>query len=77
MRPTPELWSAAVEPLQGTLKQLGPQVILVLGVELAQHLPAISDQVAVCRLRHPSSFGFSYKSAHARILETFASIPEA
>jgi hypothetical protein len=59
VRPSPELWNAAQVPFFQVLEKLTPQVILVLGKELSQHLPTILGKVEVCRIQHPST-GFSY-----------------
>ncbi len=38
-RPSAEMWIAAAEPLLSTLLELSPDVMLVLGLELANNLP--------------------------------------
>lgn len=60
IRPTNEMWLAASEPLQLTLRELAPALILVLGLELQRNLPAIPESISVCPIKHPSSPGFSY-----------------
>lgn len=50
------------EPFLSVIKQLQPNVILVLGTELWDHLPEV-DGVEWCWIRHPSSSNFSYDQA--------------
>lgn len=59
-RPSPEMWEAAAEPLLHTLRELTPDVMLVLGFELQSYLPPIPPEITVCGVRHPSSMGFCY-----------------
>jgi hypothetical protein len=75
-RPTDEMWEAAVQPFYEMLEQLKPELLLVLGVGLWEHLPrdrATSKTKTAVRysigrsatlagfIRHPSSFGFPYQ----------------
>ncbi|BEG46689.1 hypothetical protein KXR38_005439 [Escherichia coli] len=60
--PTKEMWDSAREPFLSVIKQLQPNVILVLGTELWDHLPEV-DGVEWCWIRHPSSSNFSYDQA--------------
>jgi hypothetical protein len=59
-RPSQQLWAAAQIPFLEVLSELRPQVLLVLGNELANWLPTIPAAIAVVKIPHPSSKGFSY-----------------
>jgi hypothetical protein len=59
VRPSAEMWSAAKAPFLQMLKDLDPNVVLVLGKELGAHLPPIPERIEVCCIQHPST-GFSY-----------------
>ncbi len=58
VRPTHEMWESAKLPLLQVLDKLKPDIILVLGMELAKNLPEIPSQYKLCKIRHPSG-GFS------------------
>jgi hypothetical protein len=60
VRPSPEMWAAARAPFLHVLNELDPKVVLVLGKELAGHLPVLPDGIEVCRIQHPST-GFDYR----------------
>lgn len=75
-RPTAEMWAAAVAPFLETVRELRPQILVVLGRELESHLPEIPAEVKVCGAQHPSWPGFQYEpwqSALQRALQTAAS----
>jgi hypothetical protein len=62
-RPSPEDWQLGREALGEQVAEYRPEVIIVLGLELASHLdwlPAVALDVAVVAIAHPSSFGFKY-----------------
>jgi len=59
-RPTYEMWQAAREPFLQTVRELTPNIILVLGIELHRNLPPVPDGIIVCPVQHPSARGFSY-----------------
>ena len=59
-RPTPEMWAAARDPFLQTLKEVDPQIVLVLGHELRRNLPHIPAGIEVCAVQHPSYPGFRY-----------------
>lgn len=59
VRPSSEMWERAQGPFFEVLDKLRPQVVLVLGKELAWHLPPIAKDIEICRIQHPAT-GFSY-----------------
>ena len=59
VRPTSTMWASAQLPFLQVLRDIKPQVILVLGKELSSHLPEIPEGIEVCRIQHPST-GFVY-----------------
>lgn len=59
VRPSNDLWDQGAAPFLMTLEELKPQVLVVLGVALEARLPSLPESLTVCRLPHPSSFGFS------------------
>lgn len=59
-RPTPAMWASAEQPFIETVRQLAPQVILVLGKALSSHLPKLPEHIDICCIQHPST-GFSYQ----------------
>jgi hypothetical protein len=62
IRPTQEMWSAAVSPFLLTFSELQPQVLVVLGKELRSYLPELPNNVQICKVQHPSSRGFQYQN---------------
>lgn len=58
-RPTPKMWAAAPRAFHATIAELKPQVVVVLGLTLRRHLPAIPENIHVCCAQHPSSRGFN------------------
>ncbi|MFA0113957.1 hypothetical protein AB4407_09760 [Vibrio sp. 10N.261.46.E11] len=60
IRPSGEMWKKSELAFQEVIQRLEPQVIIVLGKELADNLPAIPEGIEVCFLNHPSSGGYSY-----------------
>jgi len=81
-RPTPHMWTAGQTAFRSLLAALQPDIALVFGFELWDHLPggytALQDiregtitlqrrmygHTIACRLRHPSSVGFSSRAWH-------------
>ena len=59
IRPTGEMWQAAQEPFLSVLDKLKPDVVLVLGVDLWDHLQPLPKGPEFCKIKHPST-GFSY-----------------
>lgn len=72
-RPTREMWDAARMPFLATLAELQPQVLVVLGLELATNLPQVPPSIFVCKVPHPSSNGFSYQQWHPDVLSALQS----
>lgn len=60
VRPLFELWSLSEEPFLEVIEKLSPSVILVLGKELAMHIPKLSENIQICCIQHPST-GFVYE----------------
>ncbi|HHE1196304.1 TPA: hypothetical protein ACN337_003349 [Vibrio parahaemolyticus] len=60
IRPTSEMWQKSETALNEVIDKLDPQILIVLGTELANNLPDIPEGVEVCYLNHPSSGGYSY-----------------
>lgn len=59
VRPSAEMWEAAKESFLEVVNKLTPQVVLVLGKELASHLPPMPPGIELCCIQHPST-GFVY-----------------
>ena len=60
-RPSEQNWIDALAPFLDVLAELRPDVLLVLGNELASRLPKIfPSEIEVVKIPHPSSKGFSY-----------------
>ncbi len=72
-RPSFEMWQAAQEPFLQTVRELAPDIILVLGLELHRNLPPVPDGITVCAIQHPSAFGFSYDEWQPRVQAALAS----
>jgi hypothetical protein len=71
VRPSHEMWGHGDKAFFEILEHLKPQVLLVLGIELGWHLPAIPASIAVCNIQHPST-GFSYKKWNPLFAEALA-----
>ena len=81
-RPTPHMWAGGHTAFRSILEALQPDVVLVCGFELWDHLPGgytalqaiqegkmslqrrVYGHTIACRVRHPSSPGFSSGSWH-------------
>lgn len=72
-RPTESMWLEAQRPLLQTIEELKPHVLLVLGNELAQRLPAELSGLELVKVPHPSSRGFSYDPWSATVANAFSS----
>ena len=68
-RPTPAMWENASKPFADILNMLKPDVVLIAGRQLSWHVPPLPDPVITVRIKHPSSFGFSYKAALSALNE--------
>jgi hypothetical protein len=53
------MWTAAQAPFLQVVESLAPNVLLVLGKELATYLPKLPPGIVVCCIQHPST-GFDY-----------------
>jgi hypothetical protein len=60
MRPTPAMWKRSEKAYHQVLCDLKPDLVVVLGKQLAKYLPAPEAHVTVCKVRHPSG-GFKYR----------------
>lgn len=60
IRPTDEMWKKSESALYDVIKQLKPQLVIVLGIELQNNLPPLPENLSICCLAHPSSGRFSY-----------------
>jgi hypothetical protein len=68
--PTAQMWLAAQEPLKQTLGELRPDIIIVLGNRVSEHLPDLSDCGAqVCTFSHPSGRGFQLAKGQQQVRE--------
>ncbi len=54
------MWDEARIPFLHVLDQLKPNVILVLGKELAVNLPVLPDNIESCHIQHPAT-AFDYR----------------
>ena len=65
-RPTPDMWKRSEDAYYQVLQDLEPDLVIVLGKQLAKNLPAPVDGITFCKVNHPSS-GFKYED-HAQSL---------
>ena len=61
IRPTREMWKRSQEAYYEVLQHLKPDLVVILGKQLARNLPAPLDGITMCKVNHPSS-GFKYES---------------
>lgn len=59
VRPKDAIWKNSEPAFNEVLKQLKPDLVVVLGKELSRKIPDITDEYEVCVVNHPSS-AFSY-----------------
>lgn len=71
IRPSENQWRQGAEPFIQTVNDLAPQLIVVLGRELKNHLPAEINGVVYAYVSHPSGNGFSYKKFQPIIAKAF------
>lgn len=69
--PSPRQWIESVAPFMQTVEELKPQLIIVLGERLKQHLPPEINNVIYAYVKHPSGSGFSYKKFQPVVAEAF------
>ena len=56
-RPTEEMWQHSKAALMATLQEVNPDAVLVLGLDMARHLPEdIPGAISVHSVRHPSQY---------------------
>jgi len=70
-RPSTEMWTQAIEPFHKVVDSVKPQVILILGQELAAHVPAVSADILICSIQHPSYSGFRHFAHSLGIFDWF------
>lgn len=75
-RPSCAMWEKSESALQEVIENLAPQVIIVLGKELAENLPHIPEEIEICYLNHPSSGGYSYDVNNPLVLRAIESVKE-
>ena len=76
VRPSAEDWPAGRAALSEELAKHRPDVIIVMGLDLASHLqwlPEVAPGVAIVAIAHPSSFGFTYAKWVPRVREALVS----
>lgn len=76
VRPIEDMWAKSEVALKEVIKSLDPQVLLVLGKELANNLPKLPEGIEVCYLQHPSSGGFAYSKNNYLIQKAILSISQ-
>jgi len=59
-RPSQQMWQAAGSPLLQVLEECEPQLVLVLGRDMANWLPPVPGSIGLIPVAHPSSWGFAY-----------------
>ncbi|WCP83299.1 hypothetical protein PQE20_17930 [Vibrio harveyi] len=74
IRPLSEMWNQSEAAFQEVIERLDPQIIIVLGKELADNLPTISESIEVCYLTHPSSGGYSYAVNNQLVQNSIATV---
>jgi hypothetical protein len=75
VRPSAEDWPLGRAALSEELAKHRPDVIVVMGLDLASHLKwlrEVAPNVTVATIAHPSSFGFTYAKWVPRVKEAFA-----
>ena len=72
--PTPEAWKAAEAPFFEVVRELDPDVILVLGNRLWDKVPNLPPEYPVewCSIMHPSSSCMSYDPSIAALADSIA-----
>ena len=58
--PTKEMWVDAAAPFLGALKELKPDLVVILGKELGRQITEMPADITFCQINHPSS-SYSYK----------------
>jgi hypothetical protein len=75
-RPTPAQWEEAKEPFIHTVRELSPDLIIVLGQDTKRHLPKDLPHAVYAFVRHPSGRGFSYKKWQPMVAAAFEQVTE-
>lgn len=73
--PTPAMWREAQAPFVEVVRQLEPDVILVLGVRLWNNVDALPPTLPVewCGVKHPSG-GMAYEPTFAELAEAMRKV---
>lgn len=66
-RPTAAMWQTGAVVLLAVLKEIQPEVVVVLGNELRKHLPAFPACIEVAYIKHPSGRGMKYSECQPPI----------
>jgi len=74
IRPTEKMWNEAAPIYLETLKELKPDLVIILGNELWDHVPYDEDNTCLCGIPHPSSFGFESDKWREKIHATILNI---
>jgi len=71
IRPTTTMWEDAIDPFLKTVEELKPQLLVILGHELYNHVPTsiLPKDLVICPVQHPSSWGFRYCEWQPRVQE--------
>lgn len=73
-RPLKDQWQDAQQPLLNVLERLQPQLVLVTGQELKDHLPKpFPEQYKTCFIKHPSWMKFSFADSAPLVRSSLAS----
>jgi hypothetical protein len=67
------MWDEAVGPYLQTVNELQPNLVIVVGFDLWEHLPDSPEGAHFCNIQHPSSRGFQadhWKEVIARAFVT-------
>ena len=59
IRPTKEMWESSRQSILPIIEELKPDLVIVLGADLNDHLPKLPSSVKTCKVNHPS-MAFSY-----------------
>ena len=74
IRPTAKMWQDAIAPYFATISELDPELIIILGDELWEHVPYDEKKTPLCGISHPSSYGFDTDKWKAEIANAIQQI---
>jgi hypothetical protein len=61
------MWETGSNVLLQVLKEVQPEVVVVLGVELKKHLPTFPSGIEIAYIKHPSGRGMKYSECQPPI----------